>query len=410
MRLKGGMKMRMYEIYSKQDNEGFGNIYNTDAITDNLHLNSKDTSEITYTKAQIVHTILTRHGDKRIIDMPMWVSIRLMNDRYTMTEWEKYNWWLQEMWEVFIKNMNDQFRRMYTAIMEEYNPIENYNRIETWTDTDSGENTLTYNGSVSVEKGGTVSNTRTSTDEMTFTGKEKVSDTDVASKTNTGTEGTAFSGKEKTTDSGTETKQTTSNDVVEYSGQESEINSGSDVSTKNGTHTDTHSEKAFNNTDTFTATTKDVGEDSNIQESINRDSTTTKNFTNRSDTTNHTGTDSNTLSHSSEKSFENREDLTTFNLTENADSTKESEKSFVDRKDSRSVSDNGTETIDTTDLTTYNGRNDVTRFGKSTTHEARIHGNIGVTTSMTMIQEELQGRKYELLTNIVDMFASRVCY
>ncbi len=399
----------MYEIYTKQD-VGMGNIFNTNAITDNLYLNPNDTSEVTYTKEQIVQTLMNRHGDKRIIDIPMWVSVRLTSSKYVMSEWEKYNWWLQEMWDIFIKNMNSQFSRMYLAIIEDYNPIENYNRIETWTDSDSGENTLTYNGSVSVEKGGTVSNTRTTTDELSITGKEKVSDTDVASKTNTGTQGTAFTGKEKTADSGTETKQSTTSDVVEYSGQESEINSGSDVSTKNGTHTDTHSEKAFNNTDTFTATTKDVGEDSNIQESLNRDSTSTKTYTDRLDTTNHTGTDSNTLTHSSEKSFENREDVTTFNLTENADTTRESEKSFVDRKDSRSVSDNGMETIDTTDLTTYNGRNDVTRFGKSTTHEARIHGNIGVTTSMTMIQEELQGRKYELLAEIVDMFAMRVCY
>ena len=409
MLLKGGMKMRMYEIYTKQD-VGIGNIFNTNAITDNLYLNPNDTSEVTYTKEQIVQTLMNRHGDKRIIDMPMWVSVRLTSSKYVLSEWEKYNWWLQEMWDIFIKNMNSQFSRMYLAIIEDYNPIENYNRIESWTDTDSGENTLTYNGSVSVEKGGTVSNTRTSTDEVSFTGKEKVSDTDIASKTNTGTQGTAFTGKETTSDSGTETKQTTSSDSVEYSGQESEKNIVSDVSTKNGTHTDTHSEKAFNNTDTFTETTKDVGEDSNIQESLNRDSTTTKTYTDRFDTTNHTGTDSNTLSHSSEKTFENREDVTTFNLSENADSTKESEKTFVDRKDSRSVSDNGTETIDTTDLTTYNGRNDVTRFGKSTSHDAHIHGNIGVTTSMTMIQEELQGRKYELLAEIVDMFAMRVCY
>ena len=87
--------MRIYEIYSKQDNDGFGNIFNTDAITDNLHLNPKKPSEITYTKTQIVRTILTRHGDKRIIDMPVWVSIRLTNDRFVMTEWEKYNWWLR---------------------------------------------------------------------------------------------------------------------------------------------------------------------------------------------------------------------------------------------------------------------------------------------------------------------------
>lgn len=401
--------MRMYEIYSKQD-DGTGNIYNTDAIPDNIYLNPADVNEITFSKQQIVQTILTRHGDKRIIDMPLWVSSRLTSENNVMDDLEKYKWWLREVWEIFITNMNKQFSRMYSAITEEYNPVENYSRIEVLKDVESGENTLSYNGSVSVEKGGTVSNTRTSTDEMSYSGKEKYSDTDIASKTNTGTQGTAFSGKEKTSDSGTETKENTFSDTVSYSGQESEAISGSDVTTKNGTHTDTHSEKAFNDSGTFTATTKDVGEDANVQETLNKDTTTTKTFTNRADTTNHSGTDSNTSSHSSEKTFENREDVTTYNLSENMDSTKETEKSFVDRKDSRSVSDNDTETINTNDITSYNDRNDVTSFGKTTAHDAYIHGNIGVTTSMTMINEELNGRKFDLLNEIVDMFAVRVCY
>ena len=401
--------MRMYEIYSKQD-DGTGNIFNTDAIPDNIYLNPADVSEITFSKEQIVQTILTRHGDKRIIDMPLWVSSRLTSENNVMSDLEKYKWWLREVWEIFIMNMNSQFSRMYSAITKEYDPVENYSRIEVITDKESGENTLSYNGSVSVEKGGTVSNTRNSTDEMTYSGTEKVGDTDVASKTNTGTQGTAFSGKEKTSDSGTETKENTFSDSVSYSGQESEAISGNDVTTKNGTHTDTHSEKAFNDSGTFTETSKDVGVDSNIQESLARDTTTTKTFTNRADTTNHSGTESNTTSHSGEKSFENREDVTTYNLSENVDSTKESVKSFENRKDSRNVSDSDMETIDTNDVTTFNNRNDVTSFGKTTAHDAYIHGNIGVTTSMTMINEELNGRKFNLLNEIVDMFAVRVCY
>lgn len=401
--------MRMYEIYSKQD-DGTGNIFNTDAIPDNIYLNPADVSEITFSKEQIVQTILTRHGDKHIIDMPLWVSSRLTSENNVMSDLEKYKWWLREVWEIFIMNMNSQFSRMYSAITKEYDPVENYSRIEVITDKESGENTLSYNGSVSVEKGGTVSNTRNSTDEMTYSGTEKVGDTDVASKTNTGTQGTAFSGKEKTSDSGTETKENTFSDSVSYSGQESEAISGNDVTTKNGTHTDTHSEKAFNDSGTFTETSKDVGVDSNIQESLARDTTTTKTFTNRADTTNHSGTESNTASHSGEKSFENREDVTTYNLSENVDSTKESVKSFENRKDSRNVSDSDMETIDTNDVTTFNNRNDVTSFGKTTAHDAYIHGNIGVTTSMTMINEELNGRKFNLLNEIVDMFAARVCY
>ena len=103
-------------------------------------------------------------------------------------------------------------------------------------------------------------------------------------------------------------------------------------------------------------------------------------------------------------------DTTTFDLAENRDSTNETERTFTNRKDSRTVTGNGTETIDTEDLTSYRDRKDVTTFGKVTTHEARLHGNIGVTTSMTMQKEEIEGRRFELLKEIVDMYAMRICY
>ena len=455
--------MKVYEVFTKNNPDNFGNIYNED-ILDTLHLDADNPTDITYTRLDITSAFVLRHGDKRLIELPEWVEARYTE---SPTEMQKYQYWCSQHWKIFSNNMIHQLQCMYKAIMTEYNPLENYDRHELFTDTDSGSDTLEYKGSVSLEKSGTVQNTRSDSDVLSYDGSEKISNTDVLTKTNTGTQSvdflgsetssengtetnttdstntTTFAGKETNKETGTDSTENTYTDGTVYRGQESERDIGSDVSTKNGKHTDsktdTHSEKAFNDTDSFTATTKDVSEntsqDTNVKESVDRDSTKTKTFTDRQDETSHTGTETRTANLTNEKSFDNRsdttsvdsdetkninmsntksftdrKDTTTFDLSENTDSTNETERSFTNRKDSRTVAGNGTETIDTEDLTSYRDRKDVTTFGKVTTHEARLHGNIGVTTSMSMQQEEIVGRKFDLLNEIVDLYAMRICY
>ena len=280
--------MELYEVFTRDDDKGLGNIWNTDIISDNLYLDENNPSEITFRNGEIIIELVNRHGEKRLIDIPKWVEKRNCYSGTVNDDYGKYAWFCQDMWERYRKNMLPQFKRMYKAITAEYNPIENYDRHELFTDTDSGSDTLEYKGSVALEKSGTVQNTRSDSDVLSYDGSEKVSNTDVSTKTNTGTQSVDFLGSETNTENGTETNATDSTntttftgketnketgtdstnntytDGTVYSGKESEIDSGSDVSTKNGTHTDTktdtHSEKAFNDVDTFTATTKDVSE------------------------------------------------------------------------------------------------------------------------------------------------------
>ena len=42
------------------------------------------------------------------------------------------------------------------------------------------------------------------------------------------------------------------------------------------------------------------------------------------------------------------------------------------------------------------------------THSGRVHGNIGVTTSMQLVKEELELRRYDIMENIVRMFEKDV--
>lgn len=459
--------MELYEVFTRDDTAEVVNIWNTDIISDDLCLDLDDSSDITFKNIEVINELVTRHGEKRLVDIPKWLEKRSCFAGTENNEYGRYAWFCQDMWERYLKNMLPQFKRMYTAITAEYNPIENYDRHELFTDTDSGSNTLEYEGSVSLEKNGTAQTSRSDNDVLSYDGSEKVSNTDVSLKANTGTQSVGFAGTETSTENGTETNATESTNTTSYagketnketgtdstentytdgtvySGEEYETDIGDDVSTKNGTHTDTktdtHSEKAFNDVEAFTAVTKDVSEnvsqDSNVQESVRRENTKQKFFTDRQDETSHTGTDIRIANLTNEKSFENRidttnidsdetknvditntksfsdrQDTTTFDLSENLDSTNETERTFTDRKDSRTVTCNDIETTDTEDLTSYRDRKDVTTFGKVATHEARLHGNIGITTSMTMQKEELEGRRFELLKEIVDMYAMRICY
>ena len=47
-----------------------------------------------------------------------------------------------------------------------------------------------------------------------------------------------------------------------------------------------------------------------------------------------------------------------------------------------------------------------TSFGEGAKHEGRIHGNVGVTTSQTMLESELQIAEWNLYEHITDLFLS----
>lgn len=204
-------------------------------------------------------------------------------------------------------SMKDSWERMAAALLEKYNPIDNYNRTETWTDTDS----------------------RT----------ENWTDTD--SHTDSWTHGSGV------TDTGTVDVKRTDN-----------------LKQKNVTKNDTD----------MTDTTEVDGED--INSSVAYNTNTWKNNTK-------TKTDNTT----------DRHVVTDNDVEQTTDNT-----GTQDTKTTNNLHHN----IDENGLSTISGSVGRTgSTGGSITHTGNISGNIGVTTSQNMVEEEVQLRVKNQLMNIV---------
>lgn len=85
-------------------------------------------------------------------------------------------------------------------------------------------------------------------------------------------------------------------------------------------------------------------------------------------------------------------------------------------KDSRSSSaTQGTQTSDVSNTGSHTSgggtysNGGVTNREGSVEHEARLHGNIGVTTSQQMLQAELDVQRFNLYDNIADLFVEEFC-
>ena len=202
--------------------------------------------------------------------------------------------------EMAMVEFGEKWTRLWAARSMEYNPIENYNMIE------SGSDTNTKTGSISRSDTGTVTDTHTGTDTLAKTGEETHS--------KGGSEVHTFAGKEKTTN--TVTSNTTGTDNGVYG-----FNSATAVPSDTSTGTQT-------------------GLSDSELEFTNR--TNTDSFNNRVDT----------------DGFTNRQDTQTKNLTD-------------------------TETRNLSGGETYNNVKD------KLDHSLTRSGNIGVTTTQQMLEQEL---------------------
>lgn len=76
---------------------------------------------------------------------------------------------------------------------------------------------------------------------------------------------------------------------------------------------------------------------------------------------------------------------------------------------SGTLSDTGSGSLSDTESGTLNDTTSgstTTSFGEGAKHEGRIHGNVGVTTSQTMLESELQIAEWNLYEHITDLFLS----
>lgn len=113
-------------------------------------------SEVTFDKEVLLSTIINRASSFCVL-YPNPDYFKLMSDK----------WWSK--WK-------DAFYRWLLAIQSEYNPLENYDRIEDWTDKIVDDNEIKQTGTVGTTGNNTSTNEKSAYDASTYQPVNKVTD------------------------------------------------------------------------------------------------------------------------------------------------------------------------------------------------------------------------------------------
>ena len=361
-------------------------------VQDHLTFTDVTGNTVTYTTDEITTIALNRHGNKRLLYMPDWFANNYNNTaefKYTgmsKTDYvELYNVYyssslFQSWWN---KSTQDNFNRIFQAMVAKYSPIENTDKYSEFTDSHTGTDT----------------ESKTGTDTLTKAGMNRL--------INTGTETTDINGKETHSKGGTDsvtygktdTHTVQLSDTTNITGQErDELTKDGSILENNDTDNYTfpfngtnkeHTDHQDSYTNTRYGKYKDT--DGNPQ-SDKYSETNTKTYTNRSDATVHSGNESNASTGS---------DSTTYGMTDTTEYTGRNNKLTLDTKNITEYDTTDTNEYNTTDTNTYNSNME---------HIEHTHGNIGVTTNQAMIKEELSLRLGNSFLNIlVDDLAAYIC-
>ena len=254
--------------------------------------------------------------------------------------------------------------RIYAAAMAEYNPIENYNRTETSSEQSSG--THSEQGSGSETHSGMDSETRLMTNNETHGGTDTETNSGTDTETHSGTDTVAHSGIDSSTTSNTHT----------HTGTVTDANSGTDTVTTN--------RAAF---DTNTLVT--------------------------------TGTDSTQHGHSMTRTFNETEgDSGSASVTHgesigttHGESIGTTQGHTINTQHGETIGTDFEQTIDTEHGHRINQTDNKSGTNSGTvTRSSHIAGNIGVTTSQQMLEQELVvSAKLNVYNYIMESFKNRFC-
>ena len=251
------------------------------------------------------------------------------------------------------------FEKWIRALNIDYEPLENYDRIEEWTDTNTGTQTTDSTGTQTTDS----------------TGTQTLNNTGTQTTTNTGTQTTVNSGSE---------------DSVR-SGSDANVKTGSDTNVKTGSEKDeadngntTEVQVAAYDTATYSNKEKTIFDTDQTGEHTYNDVTDTHTYNDVTDThTYNDVTDTHTLN---DLTAERTDDLT----AERTDDLEEKRTDNLKNERTDNLKNKRTD-----DLTGH--------------HLGRMHGNIGVTTSQQMLREELEIDRFNIYENIADLFIDEFC-
>lgn len=316
----------------------------------------------------------------------------------------------------------DIWNRLYATTQYEYNPIENYNRYE--TGSDSGTGRTTHSGTDSTTETTTHGGTDGRTEAITTGGKDTLdmSRREGGTEGKTGTIGVDEGGTERLAQTRQEggTQGKTGNVGVEEGGTETEAttsnitNSGSDVVT--GSDTKGHWIAGFDS-QPVSAT-----DDGLVKQTRDQDEATTttqygktERGTGSKTTTFGKTVDTDTSETTTFGKTENNSDTTTFGKTVDTDTSEtttfgktETNKDETTYGKTENVQETKTygETINKTGGLTHGEQVATTNEGE---HELHAHGNIGVTTTQKLIREQRQVDLFNLYDIIIEDFKMRFC-
>ena len=248
--------------------------------------------------------------------------------------------------------------RFINAIKLEYNPIENYNRVETWKDKINGGKTL------NSSKEGSITTTSSNSENTTDTSKSIVTHAGSISVENDTTNTTAYGKTDTTTYNTTDTVST------------------SNINTQGAQSNSTEDKVSAFNSNTYSPEKQSTN---TLGARIDSDEGTTNDKKTGTEENKLTGSDTVTTSESNVQSFNNN------------DST------------------SGTDTINKTgsnnsSITNTESTEDKDTHNDELTHEGNISGNIGVTTSQQMLKSELElWAKIDIYKEIATQFVDEFC-
>lgn len=413
------------------------------------------TKSLTIPQPQLEMRGLERHGNKLLIDIPDWYinlwDIPGKDDPTHIYDGSKdkyiailMDYLYKVSWSNFLNAKNDNFNRIYKALYAEYSPIENTDRYSDIEDIHTGTDTLAKSGSDTTATTGTDgvkfsgSDTTENIVNKTYgkAGSEIMSKTGDDTTTYNNTLTTTFNDTDTTTYAGSEINTRSNSNSTTYAKTVKETISGSemDTTTKQGSilengdddeytfpfngqpkahtlHKDSWTNSRYGkyndeNADPQNDPYSEVSEKTYTgRENVNADSgsdsssengTDTKSFTDRSDTSTKKGTDTEAKSGNDKISFDSKE-TTTFD--QRSDTETGSDTTTVTR-------DSGETSTHDTHVTTNYGGTDTTTYNTTDKHTEHTHGNIGVTTNMAMIREEIDLR---IASNLIDIIVDDYC-
>ena len=337
----------------------------------------------------------------------------------------------------------DNWSRLWLALQEEYDPLQNYNGNETRTVTNklTGTDTVASSGVDKVDS--TVSNSNVKTgslnvedsgvDSIASSGSDTISDTTNSSVTKSGSVEVKDSGSDSIASSGSDSTNNSSTGSVTKSGSQKVTDSGSDSLSHSGSGSETISGSKTESSDGSSSVYGFNSGSAVPSDTTNQDVTTNYNNvkTDRTDTLNDTtsyGKVETTSFDSLKDTQEGTEQSSvTYGKTDTSTYGKVETTSYKSLTDSQSGQNSSETTYGKTDTTSYgkkektsfdsvtdtqSGQNSTeTTYGKTDTNTKNLtttvtdefhrEGNLGITSSQQMLNQELELREKYYFFGIV---------